>query len=268
MSLSPLVASALISTAGGIASGLLGGDDGPGAREQINNNAKAQAVAFRKLTAQKMRSAKAHNIHPLVMLGAQAPQVSAPVYHHRENMGQNIAQAVAKGASSFFTAKANQEMSDLALERAKLENQLLRTQITSINNQSNPGSAYSNDQRVLNDRSFTEKSRRVYSEQSDPSTVAGANRQPIPASDRVMTQSGDIVRVLSENAKQLLEEDPEAYVRVVWADRWKPSFKKVISKQLWEDYIWLLRKIHKEHSGISKRITPRKVTQPRFKYGR
>jgi hypothetical protein len=147
----PLIASSLISTGGSLVSGLLGGDDGPSAMEQINHNAYAQRLALRKVTHEKMRLAKQYNIHPLTMLGTQAPQASSPVYHQKENMGQNVATALAKGASDYFTGKANQKMNDLAIERAQLENQLLKTQISSINNPAaTAGTAYSNDQRVLN----------------------------------------------------------------------------------------------------------------------
>ena len=131
--------------------GLFGGDDGPGFQEQLNN----QRVALRDLTrqsyAEKMRAAKKYGIHPLTMMGTGSIQPSAPVYSGGgSNMGQNIGEAISRGASQYLTGKESSELNALTLERAKLENDLLRSQITSINNPARAGSAYSNDQRVLN----------------------------------------------------------------------------------------------------------------------
>jgi hypothetical protein len=151
--MNPLVSSALISTGGNLLGGLLGGKKGPGFRQQLNDNRTMQSKLNRGDIADKMWAAKQYKIHPLTMLGTQLPNISSPVYQGGggRSDGQNIAAAITKGASDYFTGKVNEKMNNLALERAELENELLRSQITSINNPAaTAGTAYSNDQRVLN----------------------------------------------------------------------------------------------------------------------
>lgn len=144
----PLVASTLISTGGKLVGGLFGKKKGPSPEEL----ARQERRNVSKMMDLKMQLAERHKIHPLTMLGAGLPQVTSPVYteNSSDNMGQNIVEAVSSGASQYFSGKAQEEMNKLALERAGLENELLRSQITSINNPQTAGSAYSNDQRVLN----------------------------------------------------------------------------------------------------------------------
>lgn len=128
----PLVTSALISTGGSLVSGLFGGDK----KQKIDYEGaqRAQDTAQRNDFAIKMDLASKYNIHPLAMLGTSSPSISAPVYESKSNnMGQNVASALAKGASDYYTGRANREVEALALERARLENDLLRSQITSIN---------------------------------------------------------------------------------------------------------------------------------------
>ena len=151
MTMDPLITSALISGGSNLIYGLLGGNKGPSWKDQwasFENQQEMEVKAFK----QKMKLADFYKIHPLTMLGAQLPQVSSPVYSGGggSNMGQNVVRSLAKGASDYFTGKANEKMNALALERAQLENDLLRSQISSINTPQKAGSAYSNDQRVLN----------------------------------------------------------------------------------------------------------------------
>jgi len=127
-----MTTAALIKTGGTIISGLLGGKQkrGPSPTDMIGYQSMADHQAF----DDKMTLANKYKIHPLTMLGVNTSGTfTAPVYESRsDNMGQNIASAITKGASDYFTGKAAQEMEDLSLERARLENELLRTQITSV----------------------------------------------------------------------------------------------------------------------------------------
>ena len=116
------------------ASSLFGGSKGASWKDKwsaFKNDQKMQEKAFQ----QKMDLAKKHKIHPLTMLGAQVPQVSSPVYSggSGSNMGQNIGNLISQGASQLYTGSIQSQMNDLALERAQLENDLLRSQISSIN---------------------------------------------------------------------------------------------------------------------------------------
>lgn len=156
---SPVVSSALISAGGKILGGAFGKDDGPSFKEQLNNTKTQQVKLNYANIGSLVGAGKKYGIHPLTALGAGGVQASAPVYNNSsQNMSQNVIKAVTGAASEYFTGKANEEMNNLALERAKLENDLLRTQITSINNPAVAGSAYSNDSRVLNQTTTTRQS--------------------------------------------------------------------------------------------------------------
>jgi hypothetical protein len=134
--------------------GAFGGDDGPGYTEQLNNSLRTIREQTHTQTLAKaaaaVRAGKKHKIHPLTLLGAGNVPISHPVYEQKQNMGQNITNAVAQGTSAYFKGKEMDKLNQLTLERAQLENELLRSQITAISNPSNAGTAYSNDQRVLN----------------------------------------------------------------------------------------------------------------------
>ena len=124
--------------------------------------------------AQKMRLAKSYKIHPLAMLGAQLPQPTAPVYEGKsDNMGQNIAYAISKGASDYYTAKHTEKLDQLQLERAQLENDLLRSQIISINSPMRAGTAYSNDQKVL-----TLPDENIHRSNKDRGLTSGSDNPP------------------------------------------------------------------------------------------
>lgn len=179
----PLVTSALIQTGGSILGSFFNKKkSGPSLQEQVTIQRGMNKANIRDSYDTTMEMAKKYKIHPLAALGAQLPQMSSPVFTgggQKSNMGQNIVESIAQGASGYFTGKANKEMNDLALERAQLENELLRTQITSINNPAaTAGNAYSNDQRVLN---VPDES--VYKSDKDSGLSAGSDTAP-PAGKR------------------------------------------------------------------------------------
>jgi hypothetical protein len=173
----PLITSSLVSAGSSLLGGVFGKKKkrGPSWQDQLT----MQRQATRQEFALMDQMSKKYKIHPLAMMGSQLPQLST-VYQSEggSNMGQNIAQSISKGASTYFTGKANKEMNDLALERAELENELLRSQITSINNPATAGSAYSNDQRVLN-----VPDENVRRSEKEPGLTAGSENPP-PAGKR------------------------------------------------------------------------------------
>jgi hypothetical protein len=86
-----------------------------------------------------MAAAKQHGIHPLVALGV-SPSTSSggSVYGGAsKDMGQNVSRA-AKALQDIGDRKKQRVAEDLALEHARLENELLKSQITSVNKASNP----------------------------------------------------------------------------------------------------------------------------------
>jgi hypothetical protein len=128
--------------AGGLVNSVFG-SKGPSFQAQLND----QLQATKKLTRSQnyhafeatIEAAKANKIHPLAAIGTSVGGASMPIYNNNES-GQIIdGQNLGRAAASIFSGKRERQMQDLALERAHLENDLLRSQITSVNSQ--PGDA-------------------------------------------------------------------------------------------------------------------------------
>lgn len=118
MLMNPLLLSAGISAGSKLLGGLFGKK-----QDSVKRQVKDQIEA-------KIMSAKKFGISPLAMLGAQT-QASAPVSvgagDYLADMGQDISRAVASQSTS-----AERAAVQLGLEKAKLENEFLRTQIASV----------------------------------------------------------------------------------------------------------------------------------------
>jgi hypothetical protein len=207
---------------------------------QAVNQAHLQGELQKDYWDTSMAMSKKHKVHPLVALGVGSPSGGVvSEYDPGDIKGQNLERAARAG----IPGRANQELEKLAVERAQLENDILRAQLTNINSSpSDPAhttvAAGSNEPAVVH-----QPTQRAYHEKSDPSTIYGANAFPLPASDRIVTQSGHVIRSMSKDAKELLEDDPEAYVQMVVHDRWLPAAKKAFSKKTFDSYRWLFREI-------------------------
>lgn len=125
------------------------GDSGPGLTETLNINFKNWKKQIAHELPGRVNAAKKAGIHPLYALGmnstASQPQMvggdSNPMDY--SSMGQDIGRAVEAYASgSQRTAK---RLEALSLDRAELENQLLRSQIARNIQQGTPSLADSAD---------------------------------------------------------------------------------------------------------------------------
>lgn len=130
----------LIPAAGNLIGGLLGSKSAKDANKQ---NIKLQKQFAQQGIQWKVADAKAAGIHPLYALGAQtasfAPSsVGDPLGGAISDMGQNIGRAV-DAASSSGDRLLNKAITSLQLERAGLENELLRSQIARERAQLGPG---------------------------------------------------------------------------------------------------------------------------------
>lgn len=247
----------------GIGGSLFGGDDGPGFTETYNHSRKL-AHATNKQAARgalegKLKAAAYYGprtgIHPLAAIGV--PTGSGPVvYNKQERIGSDLGQNISRAVQSSTRNLREKQMHELAMERAKLENDLLRSQLTNIRN--SPG----NPPVAVDPKIDTRPTERAFHEKGDKSTVYGANANPLPASDRIHTRTGHIVRGLSKQAKDLLEDDPEAYVQTVLHDRWIPSVRKAFSKDTWDSYKWLFKKIAKDHLKKNKKKYQYRMKNP------
>jgi hypothetical protein len=112
-----------------------------------------------------MAMAKKHKIHPLVALGIQPNAAPVQQYDIGDIRGQNLERAARAGTPG----RADKEMQALALERAQLENDLLRSQISNVNKQAGdpPVGAYT-----------THQDENVSRSPNDPGLSAGSLNPP------------------------------------------------------------------------------------------
>lgn len=123
---------------------LLGGLMGSRAADSANDqNIKMQKQFAQEGIQWRVADAKKAGIHPLYALGAQtasfAPSsVGDPIGGAISDMGQDIGRAV-DAASTSGDRVINKAITSLQLERAGLENELLRSQIARERGQLGPG---------------------------------------------------------------------------------------------------------------------------------
>lgn len=132
--------SALIPAAANLIGGLIGRKS---ARDANKENIAQQREFAQSGIQWRVADAKKAGIHPLYSLGAQtasfAPSsVGDPLGGAISDMGQNIGRAV-DAASTSGERVANKALFSLQLERAGLENELLRSQIARERGQIGPG---------------------------------------------------------------------------------------------------------------------------------
>lgn len=89
---------------------------------QEERNANLQREFAQQGLGWKIEDAERHGVHPLAALGASGAQAS-PVYAARE-MGQDISRA-----ASAMTSPQERELVDLQIERARIENGILMSQL-------------------------------------------------------------------------------------------------------------------------------------------
>lgn len=123
----------LISAGASLLGGLIGRDS---QREQQERNIALQREFAQSGIQWKVADAKKAGIHPLYAMGAPSisPAVSVqsdPLAGALHSMGQDLGRAAQAGSSTDDRA-ATGVVQQLALERAGLQNELLRTQIASI----------------------------------------------------------------------------------------------------------------------------------------
>lgn len=144
----PLITSTALNIGGNLLGGLFGGKKGPGINEQINN----QRVGMEKLIPAAIHAeAKAkhevsdmYGIHPLVLFGSGLGGGYSPTFQYDndrgfdyEGLGQNVGR-LAEVVSTKGERAFQRVVNGLTLERMKLENTLLASQISSVNRTSIP----------------------------------------------------------------------------------------------------------------------------------
>lgn len=119
---------AVLGAAGSLASGLFG-------KKAADNNVKMQKEFAQKGIQWKVADAKAAKIHPLAALGAQTHSfspVAAGDFSGLAQAGQDLGRALQPGTTETQRVAAyTRETQKLALERASLENDVLRADLAS-----------------------------------------------------------------------------------------------------------------------------------------
>ena len=185
--------SSIASIAAPVIGGLIGG------KNQKDSN--AQNAAYQKEFAQhgirwKVEDAKAAGLHPLAALGSSTATFS-PSFKS-DNMGQDISRAinaVGTAADRWTQKKAD----NLALEKASLENDLLRAQITNVNQASNPpfpSGGTTGDILVQPSQMGSTRHRDIVTEAAPPAASV----------KEFIAKDGSVLRFPSEIAKQSMED--------------------------------------------------------------
>lgn len=122
----------------------------PSVATQAKDAAHIQGELQKDQWAVNMAAAKQYGIHPLAALGISPNATPIPQYDTGSIKGQNLGRA----AGAAIAGYKNKQLEALQLERAGLENDLLRSQISNINSQAgdspnpqgyNPNAANPND---------------------------------------------------------------------------------------------------------------------------
>lgn len=219
----PVVIGAGISAGASLLGGILGDRAADRRNEQSLALAREQMAMQREFAQMgvrwKVADAKAAGLHPLYALGGQthAPspvsvmQESSPLPGAISDMGQDIGRAVA--ATSTAPERANHVMEALSLERAQLENDLLRSQIAR-NNSAQLGPPFPSAPVVPSDMPAElvgGKAPRVSVQPLEP--IASDPRNPAKEAGFIndysyaRTASGGLKIVPSSNMKERMEDD-------------------------------------------------------------
>lgn len=189
-----------------------GGDSG--ARDAQSANFEFQKQMAQNGVRWRVEDAKAAGVHPLFALGAQIP-AGAPVQvfgndndaqtaELASRFGQDIGRAI--DSTRTEDERTSARMQSLALERSELQNDLLRSQIARLNQQSGPPMPVSNpylNRGVAGTAGFIEERpmERTISSPEAPSQEPGA----IPYSGWGRTATG-LTPVPSKDVKERIED--------------------------------------------------------------
>lgn len=187
----PLIAAGL-GVAGSIAGSIIDGDERKSANE---SNQALQREFAQNGIRWKVADAKAAGVHPLYALGAQTHMASpsfvgSDVGRDVARMGQDISRAV-----SATQSEEERTLSRLTLERAGLENELLRSRIARENSaQVGPGVPIGHVIPQPLKPTFTD---------SNPGVTVGE----VPDVTYGRTAGGTLVPLPSSNTKELIEDN-------------------------------------------------------------
>jgi hypothetical protein len=188
---------------GNAASSLLGSvfgsdDDGPTYQQQVWDKYYMDQRYAKVMPKAMVQGALNAGLHPLVAMGINPGSASiVPQSYNTGNIqGQNLGRAMAAGVQGYH----QKQMADLAIERAKLENELLETQITNVNR--SPGTAIATASPIPGTAEYL-PAQHINPSKFDPSIIAGRSPGKVKLQT---TQYGEPVDVPDEKLSQVMEE--------------------------------------------------------------
>lgn len=210
----PLIGAA-IAAGGGLLASKMAGDR---AEEAGEKNAALQREFAQSGIQWKVADAKKAGVHPLYALGAQTIAAS-PAYIPGDSSGiadaaQSIGQGVSQAAERASTApgRVDKRMAELALTRAELENDLLRSQISRNVATSSPAIPMATDPFAMPGQADSGLSKSAISDialQRIRAAHGAPFSEPGPVTDVgfTRTHTGGLAPVYSKDAKERLEDD-------------------------------------------------------------
>lgn len=251
------IGSSLLSGIGG----LFGGKSSAAKQEELawkqhEWNLNAQREFAMNGLQYRAYDAKMAGLHPLYAVGANLPTYSptsmvgssdsSPSWGDKlQNLGQGIGRAAQAYQSKDDRAKSDLA-ENLALEKAKLENDLLRSNISHVNRQSVPPSINSSSlpitgqgNSIMGDGGLVEvlPSQRTSSMVARPATEAAIS----PANKMFVNADGTLSIWPSSDAKQSIEDSPYEYEHI-WKNRVIPyldeKFGSYFDRQLQRRHDW------------------------------
>lgn len=222
MGLFSSIGNVLGSVTGSVIPGIIGGIGDVISGSRAADNAARDNYAAQKEFAQngirwRVDDAKAAGIHPLYAMGAQ-PMSFSPSYVSGDSLangfmqsGSELGRAIDAGRTAPERTQARLEA--LSVERAELENDLLRSQIAKINQPGHPPSLPS-----VGDVSSV-PSEYVSSRLGVPSLEAAP---PNPANKEFINADGTISLWPSNEAKQAIEDSPYEWEHI-YRNRFIPA---------------------------------------------
>lgn len=190
---------------------LLGGILANKSQKDANDaNAELQREFAQNGIRWKVADAEAAGIHPLYALGAQtspaSPSYAGSNFSFMNDMGQDIGRAVDAKRTQPERAKAR--IDALAIERGELENQLLRSQISRINQPGHPPALPTGNSGLIDEQPLQP----IFREPGVPEKEVGS----IPDYGYVRTKNGYAL-VPSQDVKNRIED--QIIPELMWAWR-------------------------------------------------
>lgn len=203
----PIVTASLVSAGSSLLGGLFGGSKSGAAKRAADLEYARQKEFAQNSIQWRAADAQAAGLHPLAALGINPAQYAPQAIGGHDNSamgnaladaGQSIGRAV--GASMSKGDRAKKEILDsLTLEKAKLQNDLLRAQTTNISRPTNPPFPSGS---ITGDVSHNPDNR-TSTRAGDLATTAAAHK---PATSEFYNRDGSIVSFPSEDAKNAIED--------------------------------------------------------------